>query len=224
MVYTKYMNKSDRYYAKIIWNYMLMHQKMKKMDALFILGSNDLRVADRAAELYHDGMSDYIICSGGNGKNSAFEKTEAEMFSSRLIKLNIPKEKILLEPNATNTGDNILFTKKMLKEKKLNFHSFILVQKPYMERRSYATFKKQWIGPEVIVTSPQLSYEQYINEDNNFEKNFIDVMVGDLQRIKEYPKYGFQIEQDIPENVLSAWRILVERGYTKYFLGEFPVI
>lgn len=45
----------------------------------------------------------------------------------------------------------------------LKLNSFILVQKPYMDRRTFATFRKQWPEAECIVTSPQLSYEDYGN-------------------------------------------------------------
>lgn len=207
----------DRY-AKIIWNYMHLNQELKPMDAIFILGSHDLRVADRAAELYKQGLAPLVICSGGFGTKQRFELTEAEIFSQRLIELDVPKENILLEPNATNTGENITYTQKLLVEKQIEINSFILVQKPYMERRSYATFKKQWAGPEIIVTSPQLTYEEYTNGDIEYKKNFIELMVGDLQRIKEYPKLGFQIEQEIPDEVLEAWRQLVAMGFKKYFI------
>jgi len=203
---------------------MHLHHELKAMDAILILGSNDLRVADRASELYKQELAPLVICSGGNGKNSQFEITEAEMFSQRLIELGIPKEKILLEPNATNTGENITNTQKLLKEKDIDINSFILVQKPYMERRSYATFKKQWSGPEIIVTSPQLSYEEYINGDMDFKERFIETMVGDLQRIKEYPKLGFQIEQDIPDEVFEAWKSLVDMGFKKYYLKKKPTL
>lgn len=211
-------------HARKIWDYMHLHHKMKPMDAIFILGSNDLRVADRASELYKQGLAPLIICSGGNGKSSRFEKTEAEMFSQRLIELGVPKEDILLETQATNTGENITNTQKLLKEKGTEINSFILVQKPYMERRSYATFKKQWEGPEIIVTSPQLCYEEYIDGDMDFKERFIETMVGDLQRIKEYPKLGFQTEQDIPDDVLNAWQKLVNMGYRKYYIDDFDLV
>lgn len=51
-----------------------------------------------------------------------------------------------------------------------------------------------------MVTSPLLSYEEY-TEDKTFKELTINVMVGDLQRIKEYPEKGFQIVQEIPGNV-----------------------
>ena len=61
-------------YAKKIWEYMLMRHTMKKMDAIFVLGSNNIIVASRAADLYLQGYGDYIICSGGNGKSSTLSQ------------------------------------------------------------------------------------------------------------------------------------------------------
>lgn len=43
-------------------------------------------------------------------------------------------------------------------------------------------------------------------------------MVGDLQRIKEYPKLGYQIEQDIPAKVWKSYQKLVAIGYTKHLM------
>jgi uncharacterized SAM-binding protein YcdF (DUF218 family) len=211
------MKNNVDYPAKIIWDYMLMHHVLKPMDAIFALGSNDLRVADRAAELYFGSYGQYVICAGGNGKASDFSKPEAEVFADVLIRHGVPEDRILMEPTSTNTGENILFVKKLVEEKNLGFKSFLLVQKPYMERRTFATFRKQWSKADCLVTSPRISYEDYA-ADPVFKERFINVMVGDLQRIKEYPKLGFQIEQDIPVEVWHAWEALIALGYTKYFL------
>lgn len=212
------MNEKLDTLAKTIWDYMLMHQDLKPADAIFALGSNDSRVAERAADLYLAGLAQYVICSGGNGKASELSRPEAEIFGDIVIKKGVPSDKVILEPNSTNTGENVQFVKKLLEEKGLNFNSFILVQKPYMERRTYATFRKQWPEAECQVTSPQIPYEEYA-KDESFKNKFINIMVGDLERIKEYPKLGFQIEQDIPEDVWNAWKELVEMGYTQFKLS-----
>lgn len=206
-------------YAKIIWEYMLMHHTLVKSDCIFILGSTDLRVPLYAAELYHKGYAPHIICSGGFGKGQHLFKAEALVFKDMLLQTNVPETAIIIESQSTNTGENIIFTERLLEEKGLHFTSFILVQKPYMERRTYATFKKQWQKKDVsvVVTSPQISYEEYmLNEDD--KDRFINTMVGDLQRILEYPKRGFQIEQDVPEHVLEASKKLLSLGYTKWQL------
>ena len=43
----------------------------------------------------------------------------------------------------------------------------------------------------------------------------IDIMVGDLQRIHLYPARGFQIPQEIPPEVWSAYEGLVKAGYDR---------
>lgn len=210
--------------AKTIWNYLLVKQKPEKADAIFILCSHDTRVADRGVELYNQGYANWVIVSGGSGKltKDIFDKPEAEIFKEILIKGGIPGDRIIIEPNAGNTGENVRFVYNLLKSLNKDFHSFILVQKPYMERRTYATFKKQWPDNSVSfsVTSPQLSYEKYMSE-SSIDKDFvISVIAGDLQRIREYPKLGFQIEQKIPEEVWQAFERLVHAGYNKHLLKQ----
>lgn len=89
-----------------------------------------------------------------------------------------------------------------------------------MERRTYATFKKQWpdTTTDFTVTSPDISYEQYMAESAIDKYIVISVMVGYLQRIREYPKRGFQIEQEIPTDVWQAYERLVKAGYEKHLL------
>jgi uncharacterized SAM-binding protein YcdF (DUF218 family) len=210
------MQEVDQY-AKIIWDYMLMHQKLEQADIILCFGSNDIRTADWAAEIYKRGLAPTIVCSGGNGKDSIYSETEAVVFSRRMIELGVPAEVIILEPNATNTGENIVYTKKLLKDKNIQVTKVIVVQKPYMERRAFATMRKQWPEVECIITSPEISYEEYPNGRRpEFKKKYTDVMVGDLLRIKEYPKLGFQIEQDIGDEVWQAGQELIKLGYNKY--------
>ena len=88
-----------------------------------------------------------------------------------------------------------------------------------MERRSLATFKKHWPDKRLIVTSPQISFEDYFSDEATFEK-LVNIMVGDLQRIKLYPKKGFQIFQEIPADVWRAYEELVSLGYTKHLVNN----
>jgi uncharacterized SAM-binding protein YcdF (DUF218 family) len=198
-----------------------MHQHIKKADAIFCLCSHDKRVAYRAAELYLDELAEYVIFSGGVGRltRNLLDTTEADEFARIAVNCGVPINKIIVENKSANTGENIRFTHDLLKEKGIEISSFILVQKPYMERRTFATFKKQWPDKEVrlSVTSPQLSYEDYM-ADGIAKNDAINVMVGDMQRIKEYPKLGFQIEQEIPDDVWQAFTELVESGFDKHLL------
>jgi uncharacterized SAM-binding protein YcdF (DUF218 family) len=205
--------------AKKLWNYHHVNHTLKKSDCILALGSHDLRVAERAAELYQQGFAPLIIMSGGLGNftKELWNEKEADKFAAIAIQKGVPEKNILIENKSTNTGENILFTQKLLQEKKLNPQSFIVVQKPYMERRSYATFKKHWPDKKLVVTSPQISFEEYPTDEIPMEK-VINIMVGDLQRIKIYPEKGFQIYQNIPTDVWDAYENLVAFGFNKHLM------
>jgi uncharacterized SAM-binding protein YcdF (DUF218 family) len=209
--------------AETLWDYHLMKQPVAKADAILVLCSHDERVAERGAQLFLEGFAPLMIFSGGQGAitRQLWQEPEAERFARIAMSLNVPRESILIEAESTNTGENIVFTKRLLVEKGLDPHSFIVVQKPYMERRSYATFRKLWPEKELMVTSPQVSFPSYLAEYANRALSVADVvsiMVGDLQRIKIYPALGYQIEQDIPDHVWHAFERLVRAGYDKYLI------
>ncbi len=209
--------------AKIIWDYMQLNQQLQKADALLVLCSHDTRVAEYAAELYLQGFAPYVIFSGGSGilTKDIFDKPESEVFAEIAINAGVPEDRIILESKSTNTGENILFTHRLLQEQGRNFQSFILIQKPYMERRTYATFAKQWPekSTEIQVSSPRFEFDEYLNGGVGVRK-IINVMVGDLQRIREYPKVGFQIEQEIPGEVWAAYEFLAEQGFTDHLIKD----
>ena len=112
---------------------------------------------------------------------------------------------------------SIYRTTEMLAERGIEPERIILVQKPYMERRAYATFKKVWPEPKLIVTSPEISFEDYPTPELPLEL-VINIMVGDLQRIRLYPALGFQIEQEIPEEVWEAGQKLIALGYNRHLV------
>ena len=200
-----------------------MNHEVARADAILVLCSHDERVAERGAQLFLDGWAPLLIFSGGQGAitKALWNEPEAERFARIAESLNVPRDSILVEPHSTNTGENIKLTKRLLAERGLNPHKFILVQKPYMERRSYATFRQFWPEKELIVTSPQVSFRDYLANYSNGDISTADVvsiMVGDLQRIKLYPARGYQVAQEIPNEVWDAFERLVCAGYDKYLI------
>lgn len=207
--------------AKQLWDYHHVNHHLQKADCILALGSHDLRVAERAAELYLQEYASLLIFSGGLGNftQDIWTEKEADKFAQIAIEKGVPEHAILIENNSTNTGENILFTQKLLKKKGIDPQSFIVVQKPYMERRSYATFQKHWPEKKLIVTSPQISFEEYPTDEIPMER-VINIMVGDLQRIKAYPEKGFQTYQEIPEEIWNAYQKLISLGYDKHLMKE----
>jgi uncharacterized SAM-binding protein YcdF (DUF218 family) len=210
--------------AEKIWRYHQMNHQLDRAEAILVLCSHDKKVAERGARLFLAGWAPLLIYSGGLGSitKGIWSEPEADQFAKIALSMGVPEEKILVENKSTNTGENILFTKRLLAEKKINPEKFILVQKPYMERRSYATFRKLWPEKDALVTSPQVSFAEYLDNYSNQElskDDVISIMVGDLQRIKVYAEKGFQIYQEIPNEVWAAYEELVQAGYNKYLIA-----
>jgi uncharacterized SAM-binding protein YcdF (DUF218 family) len=206
--------------AEKIWHYHQMKHSLEKADAILVLCSHDKRVAETGAQLFLDGWAPLLIFAGGLGSvtREMWTEPEADQFAEIAIGMGVPRESILIENRSTNTGDNIRFTRQLLAAKQIDPGRFILVQKPYMERRSFATFSKLWPEKECVVTSPRVSFDEYLAGYSNKEfskDDVISIMVGDLQRIRIYPEKGFQIHQEIPPDVWSAYEELVSAGYSQ---------
>jgi len=210
--------------AEKLWHYLQLNQQIEKSDAILVLCSHDKRVAERAAQLFLEEWAPLLIFSGGLGSitRNMWSEPEADQFAAVAIGMGVPHESILIENRSTNTGENFRFTRKLLARKQIDPQKFIVVQKPYMERRSFATFRKMWPEKEVIVTSPQVTFDDYLDSYSNSElsvDDVISIMVGDLQRIKVYAGKGFQIPQEIPGDVWSAYEELLTAGYDRHLVN-----
>ncbi|EGQ8039548.1 YdcF family protein [Vibrio alginolyticus] len=201
-------------HIETLWDYMQLKHELKPADCLFVMCSNDVRVAEHAAKLYHQKLAPLIVFSGGEGRftDGLFEKSEAETFAEIAKLSGVPSEAILLETESTNSGENVRFTEQRLKEEGKQCSSFILVQKPFMERRAIATFEKQWQSPytQLQVSSAALPFFEYINEDMPLMM-VLEALIEDFSRVKSYPEKGFQTEQNIPQQVESSYQALLER-------------
>ena len=209
--------------AETIWRYHHLNHELSPADAILVLCSHDTIVARRGAELFLQKCAPLLIFAGGLGSitHRLWREPEADQFARIAIGMGVPPQQILIENRSTNTGENVLFTKQLLAERGLDPHTFIVVQKPYMERRSYATFRKVWPEREVLVTSPQLSMNEYLTRYSHpalTPDDIISIMVGDLQRIRVYGAKGFQIHQEIPDDVWTAYEELVAAGYDKHLI------
>jgi len=149
--------------AKILWDYNNLNHQIVKSDCILGLGSHDIRVAHRGAELFLQGYASLIVFSGNLGRptEEIWTKPAAEIFADEALRIGVPRNRILIENRSTNTGDNIRFAKALMEKSAISVDRVILIQKPYLQRRAYATFKKVWSEKDVIVTAPQFSFEEY---------------------------------------------------------------
>jgi uncharacterized SAM-binding protein YcdF (DUF218 family) len=208
-------------WARIVWDYHHVGHTLAKADCIIVLGSHDTRVAERGAEVFLGGWAPLLVFSGHLGAltSGMWSRPEAEIFADLAIAMGVPPDRILIESRSTNTGENVDFSRQLLAEKGLRPKKAIAVQKPYMERRTLATFRQRWPELDVIVTSPQIGFDAYPTGEIR-KDDVIDIMVGDLQRLLVYARKGWSAPQDVPLDVMEAYEQLVAAGYTRRMIRE----
>lgn len=208
-------------WARVIWDYHHVGHVLAPADAIVVLGSHDTRVAERGAELVLAGWAPLVVFSGNLGSltSEMWARPEAEIFADVAAGMGVPRDRMLVEARSTNTGENVSFCRDLLAERGIEVRKAIAVQKPYMERRTLATFRTLWPELDVIVTSPQVDFDAYPNAQIT-QDDVIHIMVGDFQRLMLYAKKGWSAAQEIPDEVMDAYQDLVAAGYTGRLLPE----
>ncbi|KDN19922.1 YdcF family protein [Amycolatopsis rifamycinica] len=208
--------------VRTLWNYHDLRHEPRRSDAGIGLGSRDPGVAVHAAELFHAGCFPLLVFTGANAPTTVdrFPRGEAVHYREIALELGVPDDAILVEPEARNTGENIVFTRRLLAGR--DVRSVTLVTRPYQQRRAYATAKRLWPGVDVVCASKAASFEDHLSEEEDADR-VIGMLVGETQRITEYAERGFAIPQRVPPGVERAFGRLVEAGFTQRlvaFRGE----
>lgn len=202
----------------LLWDYMHMDMTPGPADCIVAFGCYDEQIPLRAAELWQAGSAPAVVFSGGLGRNTSglWSEPEAARFAAIAKKAGLPEDVILLEDRSANSAENLLFTKALLAAKGIPARKILAVHKPYMERRLYAAARVYWPEAEFCVTSPQVTVEEHIRAAKAAgmtERDVIETVVGDIQRMDLYARKGYQIPMEIPCAVGAAYERLLSAGY-----------
>jgi uncharacterized SAM-binding protein YcdF (DUF218 family) len=211
--------------ARRIWDFLILGHEPIPGDVIVALGTNDLRVAEFAADLYHGGFGRLLVCSGaiahqGDLLATPWDRTEAEMYAEVAVARGVPPDRILLEPRAHNTAENIRFSRELLAARAIRPRNIVLAVKPFMQRRTWASMAVEWPEMPATLASPRMTLDEYFTQELNPPK-IINIMMGDLQRVWVYGNRGWAAPQRIPAEVRQAFDRLVELGFTHHLIpGE----
>lgn len=92
-------------------------------------------------ELYKTGKVKKLLLTGGSGAILNKEEREASMVKDFLIRIGVPEEDIIVEPEARNTYENAVYTKKLLDEKYPDARCLLITSAMHMPR-SIGCFEK----------------------------------------------------------------------------------
>ena len=199
------------------WEFMRLVHPPRPADLILTLGSFDPNAAVHAARLWQAGLAPRIIMSGGIAHrggllDTGWDRSEARVFADVAQRQGVPAEAILLEERAENTGDNFTFARELAESAGLHARTLLVVAKPYMTRRGFATGRKVWPEAGLLMQCEEIGMHDYFAREADPERA-LRALVGDLHRIIVYPSQGFSIEQNVPAEVHEALQTLVTAGY-----------
>ncbi|MFH1939381.1 MAG: ElyC/SanA/YdcF family protein, partial [bacterium] len=202
-----------------VLNFLAVQDKLKKADLLIVLGSPDLVVPEKVAEIYHQKYADHVIISGKKGRwNQDWVKTEAERYKDIMIGKDVPESAFLpLDKEATNTGANIQNTIRILKKEEVKPQKVILMQTPVLQRRAWANFVKDFQEERAYFGKVEcVNYTPYIPDVKEMRAEEFKLTLGhawdEIERLVVYSSNGW-IDKDIsrvPED------LLIKSAYTSF--------
>ena len=181
-----------------ITKFIFIKDEPEKADIIFIPGSSNWVLAETAARLYKEGKVNKIMPSGmyfyqfGRFMNERVTderykgvyRTEAEFLASVLIKNGVPEENVIKEERATNTYENAIFSKELIKEMGIEVKTAILCPQAFHARRAFMTYSHLFPDTKLFVVPTNT---QNITSDNwyNTERGR-QVVLGELRKCGEY--------------------------------------
>lgn len=212
---------------------------------LVVLAGNAVIPAIDAACRLASALAVPLLISGGIGHSTTFlyaaiaqhprynkvrttGKAEATILAEIAREFwSVPPERLLVEDQSTNCGENARFSAAMIQHHPLAVKRGIVVQDPTMQRRTMATFARiyrdkpdapAWTSHPGIVPQLQNSDDGLVFRGGGEGlwpvERYLSLVLGELPRLRDdingYGPLGrdFIVHVDIPAEVEAAWQIL----------------
>jgi uncharacterized SAM-binding protein YcdF (DUF218 family) len=131
----------------------LVRTGLKPADLLFVFGTREGvdEFVEAIARLWREGFCRHILISGGPTWNNA--DAEAFVLQRGIVSAGVPDNAILLEPRATNTGENVIFSLPIINRRigLKNIDSVIALGKVCTSVRYLMTLQRHWPAVEKML-------------------------------------------------------------------------
>jgi uncharacterized SAM-binding protein YcdF (DUF218 family) len=214
--------------------------KVSQTDLLILFGGSIAYGCDVVGEAISNNIAKNFMIVGGEGHTTeslrraiynvfpeieTTGKMEADIMSEYL-KRKYDIDKILIERNSTNCGNNITYALEVMKQNKLSPNNIIIVQDSTMQRRMDAGFRKYLQDSKVEVINfasykvkVEVKSGKIVIEPSGIWgmwdlERYISLLMGEIPRLlDDADGYGpngknYIAHVDIPENVLKAFEEL----------------
>lgn len=204
--------------AKEIFEYLYVFSEViPYSDVIIGFGHFDLKIPRYCGGLYMNGYARRIIFTGGIGSGTAdLGKAEAVSFREELRQRHpsISAEAVIVEDRSTNTSENVQFTAQRLETEYPDFtfgeqiKKAIIVANAYRQRRVFLTCRRNLPEVEFYNSPPTTTFEEELRLFASKGCNFIDLLIGEIDRIIQYGEKGYILQEAIPKKIYDNYAFL----------------
>ncbi|MCI8547303.1 MAG: YdcF family protein [Bacilli bacterium] len=211
-------------HLKRVYDYMVINQSLERCDIIIGCGCLDVNVPKKCASLFKDGYASKILFTGGYGTKGQFSMPEAFVFKNVAMDEGVQEEDILVEDEATNTGDNFRYSLRVLEKNSVFCDKILIVHNALSTRRTYLTAINIFQNKKIMITYPELTFDTFYQKlkYKTFKelRYTVSVVLGDIQRIIVYPQLGWMSYEKVPESIIESYYILKEMGFDQFIMNK----
>lgn len=204
---------------------------VRRFDAIMVLGGDLTVQLEHAAKAYHAGMGKKLIISGGIGHSTdilranvkekygidAKDMAEGDILATvGMVYLGIPQRDILSENKSTNCGENAEYSLRLLHERGEPHEDILLLQDPFLQRRSHASLEKHMKSGRVFSFAPIIPTAEALILGKPWRRErFVEFLEREIPRLRDDENgygprgRGFIGHCEIPADVERAYALIV---------------
>jgi uncharacterized SAM-binding protein YcdF (DUF218 family) len=179
-----------------IGDYVMPNVPEGRADLGFLFGTRHgvAEFCEAAHGLWQRGMFPKLLISGG--ATGGQKEAEADVIADLLVRLGVPREVLIIEAAATNTGENVIFARRLVEETigREEIGSVLVIGKVCSMRRYLMTLERHWPEPRRFACA--VNYFGVDKERWHEHEEFRARVMSEFEKIPQYLRKDFLREID----------------------------
>ncbi len=206
---------------------------LRRFDVLLVFGGDLTLAVEHAAAAYHSGLAGKLLVSGGMGHSTEIlrgnvkqkygidtkDMAEGDILATvAMVYLGIPQKDILSENISTNCGQNAEYSMRLLAERDTAHEKILLLQDPFLQRRSQASLEKYMRRGRAWSFAPVIPTAEHLLAGKPWSRErFVEFLIREIPRLRDDEHgygpmgSGYIGHCDIPPEVEEAYALIVGR-------------
>lgn len=175
-------------YVDAITNFIFVDDDISPCDIILVPGGSHPQLAEKAVELYNQGMAEYVLFSGRANPNIPDFPSEADYLKSLAVSLGIPSDRVICENKAAHTFENAEFSLTTISQMSVKAKKVILVCKAFHSRRVLSTY--QFVFPkDTVFLVASVTDKRGLGKHNwTSKQEYVDRVMSEVEKIGKYFK------------------------------------